>query len=121
MAEIDHNLDIHLGAIDVLRGEADNILSAALRDASTVVLEHVTANWPVDTGTSLAGWRIHKSGDLSYSLVNDVDYTSWVWIHPNQGGPPPLWQILTSEAITAINEDVTTFLSDRVLDLLDTP
>ena len=119
MASISSNLPNVVKDLVVVQGETENVLSAALREASTVVLNHVTANWPIDTGVSLAGWHIVKDAPLEFSIVNQVPYTSFVWIHPNQGGPPPLWVILIEEALVALEDDVTAFLSDRVLQLLE--
>ena len=121
MAEINSNLPVILQNLRVVQGETANVLSAVLRDASLAVKGHVTTNWPIATGTSLAGWHVVQVDHLEFRLVNEVDYTSFVWIHPNQGGPPPLWEILVTEAIDAINDDIVSFLSARVVALLANP
>jgi hypothetical protein len=49
----------------------------ALSTAATVVLDTITAGWPVDTGLSLAGFRREPRGD-SWWVYNDVEYTEYV-------------------------------------------
>lgn len=45
----------------------------ALHDAAIYVMERIVAVWPVSTGRSLAGWKVHGT-----VVVNSVDYADAV-------------------------------------------
>lgn len=118
MAGIRHNLPDVMQDFDVLQGETDNILKAALRDIGGEVKDHVQANWPIDTGKSHDGFELEEGEGVRWDLVNDVEYVEHVWSHPNQGGPPALIDKLLDDAVDAIGDDPELYISDRVRQLL---
>lgn len=103
----------------VVKGKVDHVHSAALRDLAGAVKMGVEFNWPVKTGLSLEGWRLIKTGPVSYMIANSVDYTSVVWSNvPHQFQPEPLWEGLVEQALAIVENDTRSFLSVAVSRLI---
>ncbi len=56
------------------------------------VLVQLRQGWPVQTGTSRAGWDVQaiQSPYIGYRVSNGVEYSQWV--HRAGEGPDPLWE-----------------------------
>ena len=131
-----------INRIGVAQGEVENVLEAALRDATenmkgayqgTNTDGAMSDAWPTDNtrdeGThSIALWDVIQKSKLKFSLVNTADYASFVWIkppgpnspnkHPLKG-PPGLFAKTIVPLVRAIQEDATDFISKEVADLLE--
>jgi len=68
------------------------------RWASGVVLRTIKEGWPVDTATSLAGFRMEIRGG-SWVIFNRVEYTTFVWSDIAHGGPVPLVRRLAAQGL----------------------
>lgn len=119
MGVVSEDLRIAVEHLRVAKGQIPNVHSAALRDLSNAVKQHVEQNWPVDTGTSLSGWHILKTGQVEYTLMNQVPYTGHVWVNvTHQFSPQPLAIPLIEQGIAMVNADTIAFLSRRVSKLI---
>lgn len=60
-----------------LEGLTDFLVSSVLQVVAEYVMDAIVSQWPVDTGTSLAGFRVRR-GAGTWLVVNEVEYTSYV-------------------------------------------
>lgn len=111
-------LQLAIADMKVVKGELPNVMDAAMRDITFSIKDQLEADWPVDTGRSLAGFatKHERSGDeISWSIVNDVDYAPFVHDDPRHGGPPGLATRLIRDIIA--KQNYTHMISKRVMRL----
>lgn len=104
------NIEDEIENLASANAEVDNIVTAGLRDAAQEMMRHARDNWPVDTGFSYSRWSTDVE-DMYAAVTNDAEYSSYV--HDGLG------EALLAEAFAEVEADVTAFLSDRVVDLIN--
>ncbi len=79
-----HNFNIDAAAdlgvsVSSISDEAVGLIQQELEGIADAAEEVIFGSWPVDTGRSLAAWRVFVEG-LVLHVENPVEYASWV--HP---------------------------------------
>ena len=114
--------------LEVTRGDAENVLSAALLDIGErlviVQVEVGTEAEARDSGGYLAGWEADRVEKLRVVVKTDPQdeqgrsYASHVHAQPKYGGPPNLGVRVLDEVRAELEAEVTAAVSDRVRELL---
>lgn len=105
-----------MGDMKVAHGDTENVVDAVLRDVAYGVKRSIEAQWPIDTGDSLAGFEVSSPDPGKWILTNDMDYVPEVWDDPAHGGPPALIERLVDQAIDP--DKLSELISERILALL---
>lgn len=113
-------------ALEVARGDAVFILSAALIDLGETLVatqrEYTLQAQAVDTGAYLAGWESITSAPLVVTVRTDPErngnhYAEHVHAQPKYGGPPALGFRVFEDVREELEADITAAVSARVLEL----
>jgi hypothetical protein len=83
-----------------VRGETPDLRAVAIQEAAEAIRSFIVAQWPVDTGLSVAGFKVQQRGERWW-VVNEVDYVEFVWEQAAYGGPPGLIYRIAEPAISA--------------------
>lgn len=115
-----------LEAIERLRvvaGEADKILTAALKDLAADAVDGpdgIRENWPVLSGDSKAGWYWSVADDASdFFIGNTMEYTPYVWGNLLSGPVEDFWIKSVEAALYPLLDDVEAALFEKVRSLLE--
>jgi hypothetical protein len=122
------DFDYVIRRLEVTRGDAENVLSAALLDIGETLVaterQYTIEAQAIDTGRYLAGWEADRIEKLRVVVRTDPkdeegrSYASVVHAEPKYGGPPNLGVRVLDEVRAELEAQVTAAVSDRVRELL---
>lgn len=113
-------------ALEVARGDAVQVLSAALIDLGEVLVatqrEYTIQAQAIDTGAYLAGWDATSPAKLKVIVKTDpvrdgLHYAEAVHAEPKYGGPPALGYRIFEDVREELENDLADVVSARVREL----
>ena len=127
-AEFSRELADLSARFEVLRGDAAQILTAALADVAETIVSTQIAEadhaGAYDTGRYRQSWRWYRIADMQIAVIADPQdesgrsYGKYVHIQPKYGGPPGLADRVWVDIERELERDIGQFLSERLRNLL---